>query len=353
MKLLVLTTSWPRFEGDPAGAFVAEMTESLTVHGFESEVLALDTPPEGALRTFQDGRYLRLSSAMGRLLWEAQRAKADAVLSHWLVPSVLIGATLGLPQVGVAHGGDVRLLAKMPRLRRWISGTLAGAIVVSQSAADLLEVPRTLVTPMGVHASDLGPPAPMPEGPLRLLFLGRLVPIKGLATLLEAVRGVSDVQLTVAGDGPEGRLARHAPDNVRFIGAVTLGQRRALFARHHVLCVPSLAGEGAPRVVAESWAAGRPVLASSVGGLNDGVPPEWRVPPGAVSAWREQVLRLRGMSHRISCPVSPDTLDWEVVGSRIADFLHDTLGSSARSKMQSKMNRRAGTRVGRLIAGGA
>lgn len=322
-RLLVLTSSYPCHSGDPAGAFVAELARALVPHGFESRVVSLGVRGDGALAALKRGRLLSLAAATARMAARARRVEADAVLSHWLLPSALIGSGLGLPQVGVAHGGDARLLSHTPWLARRLVRRLDGLIAVSSEIARSLPGAPTLVAPMGVDRAEVGPPAPMPQGPLRLLFLGRLVPIKGLRTLLASLGGA---RLTVAGDGPERRLAASAPPGVRFIGAVPLEARRSLLAEHHVVCVPSMAGEGAPRVVGEAYAAGRPVLASDVGGLRDLVPAAWRVQPADVGAWGRAIAGLGADPASLEAPAPPDRLSWPIVSARIAGFLNRVLG---------------------------
>ena len=329
VRLLVLTTSWPRTPDDPSGAFVRELAEALEPHGVRSTVVALDSPEGGALAAWREGRWPLLVRRVASMALHAGRVRdVDGVLAHWLLPSAVVGLGLGLrrPVVGVAHGSDVGLLARMPWVRRALVDRLAGVVAVSGAAAQSLGARRTLVAPMGVHASDIGPPAAMPPGPLRLLFLGRLVPQKGLGTLLEAVRGLPHVRLTVAGDGLDRRLAASAASNVRFVGAVPLSARKALLAEHHVVCVPSVGDEGAPRVVAEARAAGRPVLASRVGGLPDVVPAPWLVRAGDVGAWRAAILARSEAPQSLRPHGQPEDVDWRPVAARVAGFLERVIG---------------------------
>ena len=325
-RLLVLTTSWPRHAEDPAGAFVAELSAALRPHGLRSTVVALPAPPGGALAALQRGRLVALAQASAEMARAARAAgPADAVLSHWLLPSVAIGARLGLPQIGVAHGGDIRLIRRLPFAAPWLRARLSGLIAVTDAAAALLRVPRTLVTPMGVHTAAFGPPRPLPSGPLRLLFLSRLVPIKGLPVLLRAVAGLPHVHLTVAGEGPLARLGRTAPPNVTFLGPVPMSARASLLAEHHVVCVPSVGEEGVPRVVLEAWAAGRWALVSDIGGLADRVPAAWRVPAGDVVAWRAAIQRLAGRAQALAAPPSAHPWDWSAVAARVAHFLRECI----------------------------
>lgn len=122
------------------------------------------------------------------------------------------------------------------------------------------------------------------------LFLGRLSPEKGLATLFAAWRRV-DAELLVVGDGPEGhRLRALAPAGIELRGSVPFAEVPALLRRARALVLPSISYEAQPRVVLEAYAAGVPVLASRIGGLPDTVLDGGSgllLPPGDVSAWAE------------------------------------------------------------------
>jgi glycosyltransferase involved in cell wall biosynthesis len=118
------------------------------------------------------------------------------------------------------------------------------------------------------------------EHPLRILFLARLEPDKGVLETVDATamllgRGV-DVSLTVAGDGPamedvRRRLADHPglAGRVQLAGYVRGDAKRALFMSHHVYCFPSEYKEGMPNSVLEAMALGMPVVTCPVGGLAD------------------------------------------------------------------------------------
>jgi glycosyltransferase involved in cell wall biosynthesis len=101
------------------------------------------------------------------------------------------------------------------------------------------------------------------------LYAGRLSPEKGVATLLEAARGIR-ARVVVAGTGPdEERLRAAAPPGVEFRGAVASQDVPSLIRAARGVLVPSLSFEGQPRIVLESSAAGVPVAASRLGGLPD------------------------------------------------------------------------------------
>ena len=99
------------------------------------------------------------------------------------------------------------------------------------------------------------------------LYVGRLSPEKGLEAVLEQWRAI-DAPLVVVGDGPQADTLRAiAPAGVEFRGALGAAKIPEVIASARAVLVPSLAFEGAPRVVVEAYAAGVPVLASRSGAL--------------------------------------------------------------------------------------
>jgi glycosyltransferase involved in cell wall biosynthesis len=120
------------------------------------------------------------------------------------------------------------------------------------------------------YGIEPGPaPAPPAPGP-RLAAVGRLIPIKGLDTLLAAVADVPEANVEIAGDGPlrvelQAEIdARGLGSRVRLLGRVA--PAGPVMERAAIVVVPSL-GEGFGMVALEAMERGRAVIASSVGGL--------------------------------------------------------------------------------------
>ena len=102
------------------------------------------------------------------------------------------------------------------------------------------------------------------------LYAGRLSPEKGVEVLLKAWRKKSLLPLKIAGDGPlTDQLKRDAegiPD-LEFLGFVSSDRYQEYFKKAKFLIVPSLCYENFPRVVAEAYLYGIPVVASDLGGF--------------------------------------------------------------------------------------
>lgn len=138
----------------------------------------------------------------------------------------------------------------------------------------------------------------------RVLFVGRLDPVKGVPLLLDAFARVLPTRpaarLTVVGDGPA-RAAAEAQarrlglgEAVSFAGYRTQSEVASLLEASDMLVLPSFA-EGVPVVLMEALASGIPVIASQVAGVSelveDGVS-GFTVPPGDVATLADRIARL-------------------------------------------------------------
>ena len=114
---------------------------------------------------------------------------------------------------------------------------------------------------------------PRAGGPLRVLYVGRLAPEKGLRELLEAVAGCAGaVEVDLVGDGSEGFRAELGKSPaaragwVRFHGFLEGSAKWERFEAADALALPTYA-EGFPNVVLEGMAAQLPVVVSAVGAI--------------------------------------------------------------------------------------
>lgn len=271
MRVVVLTTSYPRHEDDPAGAFVRDAVEHVRAAGIDVEVVSPATFPHLGL-AYGDGllgnlraspaRALLLPAFLASYLRAARRAArgADLVHAHWL-PSAYVAALTGRPYVAQLWGTDVELALRAPALAR---PALRGARLVLcpsravAAAARRLGAREVRVVPGGVAIPDR---VAEPAEPPHVLYAGRLSAEKGIEELAEATRGLARV---VVGDGP---LRRLLPDALGFVSPRALGP---YYEQAAVVCCPSRR-EGYGVVAREAMAHGRPVVAAAVGGLLDAV----------------------------------------------------------------------------------
>jgi glycosyltransferase involved in cell wall biosynthesis len=297
VKVVVLTTSYPRRPGDAAGRFVAEGVEVLRGRGVDVSVvspaafrhygIAYGSGVAGNLR-----RRPWLGAAVPLMLGSFARAArraahgADLVHAHWL-PAGAVALATGRPFVVHVWGTDVELARRTRPLARTILNrarvTIAPSSALAQEA-ERLGARDVRVIPNGVEVPDaVGREAE----PLEILFAGRLSREKGILELVEAADGM---ELVVAGDGP---LRDRVPSARGFVPHDELTH---LYERAAVVACPSHR-EGFGVACAEAMAHGRPVVASAVGGLLDLVVHEETgllVPPRDVAALRSALDRLIG-----------------------------------------------------------
>jgi glycosyltransferase involved in cell wall biosynthesis len=139
---------------------------------------------------------------------------------------------------------------------------------------------------------------------LRVLFVGRLVPEKGVLVLLRALAALKDrgveVEAVLVGDGPyRGELERAArrlnlAGELTFTGALTGARVAPLYREADVFCLPSFA-EGLPVVLMEAMANELPVVTTRIAGIaelvDDGVN-GLLLPPGRDDVITEALERL-------------------------------------------------------------
>ncbi|HYV38881.1 MAG TPA: glycosyltransferase family 4 protein [Gemmataceae bacterium] len=226
----------------------------------------------------------------------------DVLHCHGIYPPAYLAGLsrdkLKIPVVVTSHGGDVNpdnvRLAK-PILRERHSEGLRSAdalIAISRCTRDGLRrlcpgAANIVDIPNGVNLEPFAETAPAPDdldpaikAGKYLLFLGRLSRGKGVDVLLEAlsqVRPSGGVDLVIAGNGDvRGELEKQCRElnlheRVRFVGQVTGSKKTYLLQNAISAVVPSRAWEAFGLVVLESYAAGKPVIASDLPGLADNV----------------------------------------------------------------------------------
>ena len=269
MKIVVLTTSYPRTPGDAPGRFVADAVERIRARGVGVEVVAPTSFRHfgiaygaGVVGNLRHRPWLApaLPLMLGSFRRAAARAAraADLVHAHWLGAGA-VAATLGRPYVVQVWGTDVALARRVPFLARPVLRrarlVLAASSALAEDAA-ALGAREVRIVPSGV---DLPPDVGEEAEPPFVLYAGRLSEEKGVLELDEAARGLN---LVVAGDGP---LRARVPTARGWLSSDEL---RPLYAGAAVVACPSRR-EGFGVACLEAMAHGRPVVATAVGGLRD------------------------------------------------------------------------------------
>lgn len=323
MKVLFITHSFPRFDGDAPGSFLLRLAQSLTPSGAEVRVLAPSGPglarsdtiagvpvrrfryAPSRLETLAYGGTMVddvrgsargkltfagfLGAEMITLLDEINQFAPDVLHAHWWFPNGVIAAGAAwltdTPLVTTCHGTDARLLRTgraAGAAARWVFNRSARVTCVSNWLADEIEpycATRPAVAPMPI-AIDIFEPgdggARFAAGTLpRLLFVGRLSTQKGIRAALRVVAMMrTKAALDVVGDGPDrAALTRLASDmgiesRVLWHGALPQPALADLYSGASALLAPFV-DEGLGLVAAEAQLCETPVIAYDSGGLRD------------------------------------------------------------------------------------
>ena len=345
MRVLHLSSSFPRWDGDHQAPYLADLVAAQAAGGMDPHVLAPHGPglnaddviagvpvhrfryaPAGSEVLAYRGGLLRtattprgalampgfLAAFPAAAVATARRVRPDVIHAHWWLPGgvagLAAGRALGVPLVVTCHGSDVHLA------RRRGAGRVAGAVlrraaVVGAVSEALAGDVRSLFAGLPVDVLRMpvvagpGAGAPLPEpSPVRLLVAGRLMPEKGVDVAIRAVNLLvsqgAGVRLQVLGEGPlRSSLAGLAAASGGAVQIAPPGPKERLWQAMdaaHAVVVPSRR-EGLGLIALEALARGRPVIASAVGGLPeivhepaDGI----LVPPDDVDALAAAIRRL-------------------------------------------------------------
>jgi glycosyltransferase involved in cell wall biosynthesis len=183
--------------------------------------------------------------------------------STWLIKVRVLGHLLDAA-LGSSRGAARILTARRTTQRSVASRPPARCRMMLENG---VELSRFTATPW--------PALPAADQPLRVLFVGRLIPIKGVDMLLHALARLRDgnafVCLDIVGDGPMReawmtlRDELGLGDRVSFHGALPLDAVAVRMRDCHVFCLPSVRESGGA-VLLEAMACARPVIALDFGG---------------------------------------------------------------------------------------
>jgi glycosyltransferase involved in cell wall biosynthesis len=234
-------------------------------------------------------------------------------LAHWLGGRGLVGELVRRGWTGVARKLVGRRLAQTADLVVAQNNDVAETF--GQAAREIVVQPNVAIRRF---ASAAGPYEPYSPGAKTALFVGRLIPWKGvmLAISTMARPEAAGWELRVIGDGPDWRRAERLAerlgirDRVEFTGQLPREEVLAAMLRADALLAPAMR-EAAGWAVTEALASGCPVVCIDRGGPSVIVGPD----EGAVVSWRGDVVGelargLAGLRGRIT-PVDrwgPDRL---------------------------------------------
>jgi glycosyltransferase involved in cell wall biosynthesis len=305
--------------GDPiaASAFARildeEMPDIVHLHAFTRAVsiLLVRAAKERGIPTFFTYHTPTASCQRGTLILQGKEicdgaldvrrctdcSLANEGLSRWISRPLSYVPSLFAKMLEEANlSGGVWTALRMADLIRGRSNAFHKLVSEVDGIVSLREWVRALLIRNGVPESKIthsphglagagrrsGPLADLEGTPLRVAFLGRADKVKGIDTLIKAVRGAPKlgVELDLYGitQSLGDQAYRMALENlaaqdtrIRFLPPVPHEKVVSLLASYHLLAVPSRWMETGPFVVLEAFAAGTPVLGSNLGGIAEWV----------------------------------------------------------------------------------
>ncbi|HXB75631.1 MAG TPA: glycosyltransferase [Candidatus Acidoferrales bacterium] len=302
------------------------------------------------------------SCAQGLLPILAQN-RPDLILGFFAYPegdaAIRVGSRLDVPVVVGLLGSDVRMTRGITRLA--VRRVLRRADFVTGVSQELChQAIRLGASPDRIAAIPNGCDATMfrpsdrcqarselgirPDAEL-VLFVGRLIPLKGLRELFQAVAGLARthprLELACIGEGYlmeelRSQAAQNMPERVRLLGGFPPETVARWLAAANLLCLPSYS-EGCPSVVIEALSSGRPVVATDVGGVpelvdeNCGILTRPHDPAALCQAlesalnrpWDDQAIAAH--SHR----------GWDDVGKELFAICEQVLGTTRQHQLAS------------------
>lgn len=331
-KVLVLASTYPRWENDHEPGFVHELSKRLAGN-FEVSVLSPHAPGSAVKQSLEgvqvyrfryaparletlvnDGgivtnlkksrwKWLLLPFFFAALCWSVftliRQIRPDVIHAHWLIPqgsALFFLRCLGVrvpPYVVTSHGADLFALRSKPLnwLKRQVAKHAATVTVVSRVMLEelvALGVPRRkiVVRSMGVDLTGKFIPGDFKERVERqqILFVGRMVEKKGARYLIEAIPQIAQefpaVGLRVVGHGPERRVLEKLvaslgiENHVEFSGAKSQEQIADLARESSVFVAPFIETdsgdqEGLGLVLVEALGCGCPAVVTDLPAVKD------------------------------------------------------------------------------------
>ena len=329
-RLLILTSTFPRWQDDEDPPFVFELCDRLKAE-YDIHVLAPHFPGASKKEDFNGihvKRFRYFFDPLERLAYHGgilaklkknpfqygllpfffmgelfalikllRHHRFHLIHAHWLIPQGLVAVLAcyltgsKIPLLFTSHGGDLFGLQGiiMNRIKRWVILKSHALTVVSRNMIEAVERlgathKKIYVIPMGVDLKTRFVPAETTRINDNLLFVGRLVEKKGLHYLIHAMPLIlkrhPQATLLIAGDGPEKiNLMKECENlgingNVRFLGAVKNELLPALYQTSGVLVFPSVIADDGDRegfglVLVEALGCECPVIVTDLPAMQD------------------------------------------------------------------------------------
>jgi glycosyltransferase involved in cell wall biosynthesis len=330
--ILVLTSTFPRYEHDHEPRFVADLCLHLN-RFFRIVVVTQHRPGTLTEENYHGIQVIRyryaprsleilsenggIPNTLSKKPWSwilvpglvisqilaikkaIKSEKPVAIHAHWLIPQTLAAivsqafSRTKIPIVSTSHGADLYgLQGRLPtHLKRWAIQSCVEFCVVSSAMQNYacvnlgIDRSKILVYPMGAYLGTIfKPDETVSRRPGKLLFVGRLVEKKGVEYLVRALKDLRAVDsrfcLDIAGYGPEEQSLRaltnalELQNYITFKGSLSHKELSFLYQQSEVCVLPFVESsdgdiEGLGLVAIEAMGCKCPVVAGNVPAISD------------------------------------------------------------------------------------
>ncbi|RJP75622.1 MAG: glycosyltransferase family 4 protein [Desulfobacteraceae bacterium] len=208
----------------------------------------------------------------------------DLIHAFFGIPCGFIAMNLNKPYIVSLRGSDVPFYNKrfkkldtliFKRLSRkiWANSfkTISNSEKLKTLALQSASNQKIDVIPNGIDSKFFIPSYQKKElKQLHLLSVGRLIERKGFEYLINSVKNLSNVMLTIVGDGPQKKYLQKLSIGfpIHFTGYVPHNRMPEIYKAHDIFILPSL-NEGMSNTVLEAMACGLPIIVTRTGGTSE------------------------------------------------------------------------------------
>lgn len=331
-RLLILTSTFPRWENDSTPPFVWELSKKLQTK-FDVIILAPHYPGskendiwngikikrfryffssfeklavgDGIISTLKKNPlyYLLIPFFIIGEFFALKRSikkfQPDLVHAHWIIPQGLLMSLTGYkkPFLITTHGGDIwafrnPLMTKIKKLalKRSTAITVVSKAIKNEIEKNIIQDKKINVISMGVDTNTFAPNRRSDslrqkyQNKKIILFVGRLVEKKGIEYLVKAMPEIinknSKLQLLIIGAGPlENKLQKlitelKLENNISMLGAKPNSDLPTYYASSDIFVAPSIEAnsgdkEGLPVTLMEAMSSATVVVSSDLEGNKD------------------------------------------------------------------------------------
>lgn len=324
MKVVSITTAFPRSETDVLIPWIIRLINLLKEKGVETDVFTssycgMKNEIRNNINVFRFRYFFRKWEKLSHDMSVPEKLKSnrlyffvlpffmifgmisasfyakehdfDLIHVHFPFPLAFFGIAMKSvskkPLIMTCHGSEVNMAKKNPVFRKIFKRMLGKADFITVNSTFMKnEVEKIIqnknieIIPMGAGIGDISEKETVKKEQkikTNILFVGRLIEVKGTKYLIDAVKLLDPekFELHVAGDGPEReKLEKSAPENVIFHGYQTGKNLEKLYLNADIFVLPSIvdnAGytEGLGTVLLEAANFSVPLIGTNVGGIPD------------------------------------------------------------------------------------